>query len=110
MNSGALDAQHCVGVSVRYIEALFSRKSRAAKDAALRAIIKGEDEDDETGEEGEEDEDDHWDEDDIDEDAEDGVHYNVAGNNTEYDVISTDGWGMIEGEDLDFDDGFDAFD
>ena len=60
-------------------------------------------------EEGEEDEDDHWDEDDIDEDAEDGVHYNVAGNNTEYDVISTDGWGMIEGEDLDFDDGFDAF-
>ena len=42
-------------------------------------------------EEGEEDEDDHWDEDDIDED----------------DVISTDA-GMIEGEDLDFDDDFDG--
>ena len=44
-------------------------------------------------EEGEEDEDDHWDEDDIDEDAEDGF------------IISTDGPVMIEGEDLDFEDG-----
>ena len=61
-------------------------------------------------EEGEEDEDDHWDEDDIDEDDEDGDHYNADDNNNENDVISTDGWGMIEGEDLDFDDGFDAFD
>ena len=60
-------------------------------------------------EEGEEDEDDHWDEDDIDEDDEDGDHNAVDDNNNEHDVISTDGWGMIEGEDLDFDDGFETF-
>ena len=87
MNSGALDAQHCVGVSVRYIEALFSRKSRAAKDAALRAIIKGEDEDDETGEEGEEDEDEDKDEDTGPEDKE----------------VDDDGWGT--GGDGDEEDG-----
>ena len=54
MHRGSLDAQHCVGITVKYIESLFSRKSRAAKDAALRAIIKGEDDEDEVEDEDEE--------------------------------------------------------
>ena len=77
MNNGGLAPQHCVGISVGYIEALFSRKSRAAKDVALRAIIKGEDEDDEEGEEGEEDEDEDEDED----------------TGTEDEEVDGDGWG-----------------
>ena len=81
-----------------------SRRARSARSTGTtRSFTRPVPSDDE---EGEEDEDDHWDEDDIDEDDEDGDHYNADDNNNENDVISTDGWGMIEGEDLDFDDGF----
>ena len=55
MGDGGLAAQHRVGITVKYIESLFSRRSRAAKDAALRAIIKAEaaDEEEEEGEDEE---------------------------------------------------------
>jgi hypothetical protein len=54
--AGGLAAQHRVGISQQYIESFFSRKCRAAKDAALRAIIKAEGADDESEDEEEDDE------------------------------------------------------
>ena len=83
MHGGGLSAQHCVGITAKYIESLFSRKSRAAKDAALRAIIKGEDEDeDEDEEEEEEEEDGEEEEEEEDEDME-----------GEDEEVDEDGWG-----------------
>ena len=56
---GGRTALHRVGISQQYIESFFSRKSRAAKDAALRAIIKaqGAGEEEGGGEESEDEED-----------------------------------------------------